>query len=500
MRSSLDKLAHISAYLYFALPFAVFVLGWLQWFVALPLILILTAALYFSYHANQSNFIKIDFIKNNKVIFICLGSIFIWTMLSGVGNIGMQTEDHHYRNAIFRDLVVYDWPVLYNVLELPASDPLQGQTTMLVYYMGYWLPSAVVGKVFGQQTANLFLFLWTFIGLTLVFYFLSRKFKQFSVKIVLILIFFGGLSIIGQYIDNQSIKLYYPRWAGDYVYSSNTWNFFYVFNQLIAPWLLISLIINDIPKKNIFFVYALCFLQGPFSFIGLLPYIIWYSLKDFSFGKILAHVKDFLSFQNIIASLIIVITSYLYFSSNQAASTFKIVPFSAKNYLLFVILEFGIIAAIIFNKYKTNSLYYLVVIMLLVIPFIQLGTGRDFVERVSIPSLFILMFLVIDYLYTMPSSWTKKALVICLLIGALAPVQKVVKSLTVTSLYYTFNSGITDGIKNEKLTKLSQKYKNKEILICDSLKTVNTKKNQYTSNFMGITSKSKFYQTIARKK
>ncbi len=502
MKFNVDKIAHIGAYFYLACPFLVFILGWLNLLIALPLLGIVLVALYLSYQSNKTDFIHLDFAKSKKIIIISLGLIFLWTLLSGVGGFGLQTEDHHYRNAIFRDLITYDWPVLYQVTELPATDPLQGQSTMLVYYMGFWLPAAVMGKLFGYTFANIFLFLWTFLGLSFILYFLWRKFKIFSYQIVLMLIFFGGLSIIGQYIDNQNIKIYYPRWAGDYVYSSNSWNFFYVFNQLIAPWLFVCLLLNQIPKKNIFFLYSLCFIQGPFSFLGLLPYIIWYTLKDFSFKDWLNQIKLFISFQNLVASITIVAVTYLYFSSNQAASIFKLVPFDLGNYLLFVLLEFGIMSAILFTKFKRNSLFYMVLAMLLLIPFVQLGTGRDFVERVSIPSLFIFMCFVIEYLFTMPNNWKKKILIGCILVGAIVPAQKIIKSAAVTAMYYTFNVDMVNNVaaKSKALNKLSLKYSKKDEMICDSIKTVNTIRNQYTANFMGITSKSSFYKLLARQK
>ena len=57
------------------------------------------------------------------------------------------------------------------------SSPERGPITMLVYYVGYWLPAALVGRILGWGVANFILFLWTWFGVLLTVLHLNLKLK-----------------------------------------------------------------------------------------------------------------------------------------------------------------------------------------------------------------------------------------------------------------------------------------------------------------------------------
>ena len=68
----------------------------------------------------------------------------------GAGGFGVGTYDWaNKHNLIFADLVRFSWPVVYHGEGTPSSG------LMLVYYVGYYLPAALVGKVMGWHAGNI---------------------------------------------------------------------------------------------------------------------------------------------------------------------------------------------------------------------------------------------------------------------------------------------------------------------------------------------------------
>jgi hypothetical protein len=66
--------------------------------------------------------------------------------------------------------------------------------------------------------------------------------------------------------------------------------------------------------------------------------------------------------------------------------------------LLFYILEFGIYAAFIGKKYRKDRLFRWILVTLIIIPFFQVGKGRDFCMNASLPGLFVLMVYTAKYI------------------------------------------------------------------------------------------------------
>ena len=162
-------------YLYLTIPFIIFCMGWLRLPIALPVIAVILWALWQLLSREQTT--QSESLPLRLTLYALLATG-LWAFLSGVGGYTFQNWDHHWRNAVLHDLITYHWPVIY-------SAPEHGPVKMLVYYVGYWLPSALVGKIFGWKTANFFLFLWTWLGVFLVTLHLSLKLKASLFKTAL---------------------------------------------------------------------------------------------------------------------------------------------------------------------------------------------------------------------------------------------------------------------------------------------------------------------------
>jgi len=234
------KYLHRITILYLIIPFIIFCMGWLRLSVAIPATAIILWATWLLLKQDSRAQLPIS---NSQFPFYLLLITGIWVLLSGVGGYTFQNWDHNWRNAVLHDLISYDWPVFY-------STPESGPVKMLVYYVGYWLPSALVGKLLGWQAANFFLFLWTWLGIFLVALHLASALKTSTVKAILLLIFFSGMDVLGTLFLSPEYPTLFPAvthleiWNGSLQYSSFTTQLFWVFNQSVPAWLCIAAIIT----------------------------------------------------------------------------------------------------------------------------------------------------------------------------------------------------------------------------------------------------------------
>ena len=139
---------------YLALPLLFFLFGWLQLAYALPMAAMLVCLLLKlgrDIGGGERQHARLPL----STLLICGIAALLWTGLSGAGGIGLQNGDYLKHNAILKTLILFEWPAA-----------LAGER-MLVYTIGYYLPAAAVGKLFGWAAANLALFAWTFTGVWL---------------------------------------------------------------------------------------------------------------------------------------------------------------------------------------------------------------------------------------------------------------------------------------------------------------------------------------------
>jgi hypothetical protein len=224
--------------LYLALPYAIFCIGWLQWYWALLAMGFLAVALM---ESTRFVFLATETASSSEVtplftlrhlLFLLLVSL-VWLTLSGIGGVGSQRGDWIKHESVLKDLIEYDWPVVYDYYASPVP---------LVYYLAYYLPAAVIGKIDGWGMAQVALFIWTFLGINLAmlwFWILVHKASYF---VLIIFIFFSGWDLFGRAIANSvgwSMNYWrsLERWSLDLEYSANTALLFWVPNQALAGWI-----------------------------------------------------------------------------------------------------------------------------------------------------------------------------------------------------------------------------------------------------------------------
>jgi len=425
-----DKNIEIASLVYIILPYLIFAIGWLK----LPVGIIFCGLIIFStilYSKNLNNtevFLKN---KNLKYFLITILILLIWCSISGLGGFGLQNNpDWEKNNAIFHDLFFNNWAVHY-------------QDYSLVYYLGFYLPTGLIMKLFGWNIGYLFSFAWGFGGLVLVLYWIKRLSGNFSPLITLLFVFFSGLDILGLLTKfsllNDTYMLEFFKntkciewWAGFFQYSSTTTTLFWVPQYAFQGWLLTGLILHNIKNRtsceNLLFLWALCLFGVPFIFVVLIPII--------AAGVYLNKGKKLFSFQNTICTPAIIFIFGTYFSSRIFKDPSG---FMGSNlnfnyifvYILFIIFEFGLYAIILNKFFQKDLIWKTTVSSLILLPLFKFGGGNDLVMRGSAALLFIFFIYLIKFLFGEEKAKLRKIFVIILLmIGAFTPLLEISRSIT----------------------------------------------------------------------
>ena len=405
-----NKLFKALSYGYILLPIIIFFLGWLKFWLAIPLCIALLIIFLRIIHNEQSELLLSNRLSFQNLIPV-IALILLWVYFSGIGGLVFQNKDHWWRNEIFNLLVTEDWPVI-------SGD--RG----LIYYIGFWLPSAVIGKIFGLNAGYLFQILWAALGIFLVWYLMCNHLKRISVKPLLGLIFFSGLDIVGcllLQVDFSSLEHFmHIEWWSGFQFSSFTTQLFWVFNQAIYAWVLTLLMMHQRSNHHIILIWSCGLLTCTLPFAGMLPFLIYQIVKN-TYVKFhanrekpnagwlnnichLCRNSELFTCENILGGGCIGIICFLYEIGNISANNSGNPIHYTKGYLflyvLFMLIEVGLYAFVIYPYQKQNALYWLCLIVLAVCPLIHIGSGQDFCMRASIPALLVFMLLFFD-------SWKK---------------------------------------------------------------------------------------------
>lgn len=481
----------ISSYLYLLLPVIIFLVGWIKLEISIPIcIIILICLLKMKKNLNKNE--NYEIITKKKMLFVFL-IILVFCILAGQGGLFYQSNDHHWRNAILRDLIKFDWPVYY-----------ENSNCYLDYYIGHWMVPASIAKCFisvsescAWQVGNVVMLLWSTLGVGIAFLWIVNLLKKKNSKNIflalLIFIFFSGLDAIGALSFNKEIFSFFhiEWWAGYFQFSSITTQLFWVFNQSIVAWIITMMFFNEKSVKNYLLLIILYLPYAPFPFIGAIPLFacngIKYLIESIKNKKTIEFFKDVFSLQNIVALLLILPIYYLYYNTNSATSSNGIVLIrdimtteGIALLISFWILEIGIYGILIYEEYKKDALFWVSFLSLIIIPLFSIGGALDFAMRGSIPCLTICMFYVIDFLINKCKrekiEITKNILVVLLIIGAVTPI-------------YEYSRGIKTVI-NEKNVRA----------VADDIITFSDKNPEEFANFLAESPQetSIFFKYIAK--
>ena len=172
-KANLDKAVIIISLLFVFFPIITFLWGWTKlWIASICTVGLILIAV------NIYREIKDEFtisIKNNMNFWIIsIIIITLWCLFSGIGKFSYQTGDFKARNAFFQDLCNMNWPIVLDMSKQPVN--IQNlfvgvKSTNLVYYFTWWLPVALVVKIFklSSLAGNILLVSYAIIEVFLIY-------------------------------------------------------------------------------------------------------------------------------------------------------------------------------------------------------------------------------------------------------------------------------------------------------------------------------------------
>jgi hypothetical protein len=273
-----------------ALPVLVFIVGWLRTPIAVLLSVALgVAAAALVRDGGQGDAVATGSSRVSLVtMFAALIPITAAVLLSGVGGFGPRNWDWVKHDAVLRDLIVQPWPVRYLT---------EDGATGLTYYVAYYLPAAVVGKVAGWTAANLALAATSLLGAVLAVLWVVVLARGAPLLCGVVFALFSGMDVLGAALraagglDLAAVfgNLHLEWWSGHWQYSSNVSLLYYAPHQALAAWLLTALTIDGIEgeggRVSILAVAAVGLLWSPFVVLGLLPLLVAIAVRP---GRIAA--------------------------------------------------------------------------------------------------------------------------------------------------------------------------------------------------------------------
>lgn len=334
----INRITLVLVHIYLLLPILIFCIGWCRWYIGIAASCVIVAAAYLSMY----EYIIVKPTVNSSLIIgkktickflIAIMIIALWVILSGIGGYVWQNDDHLYRNTIFNIIVAEDWPI---VRQLTTDSIVQERG--LTYYIGFWLPAGVIGKIFGLEAGYAFQCIWAIVGIGLVYGLICIWRKKVSLWPLFIFIFFSGMDIIGSLCSEMSVAALWgtehlERWPGIYQYSSMTTQLFWVFNQAIPAWLACVLLFLQPNSRNCVFIWVSIMLTSTLPFIGLLPYIVYICCVGdkpiHQYNSIKEWIKErwhrFGSIPNIAGGGLIGILFFLYFCHNASGGMWQMI-------------------------------------------------------------------------------------------------------------------------------------------------------------------------------
>ena len=384
---------------YLAIPLVLFLVGWTRW----PIAAGIGAALVW-WFVRQVRDREIDHgdrdvaVPWSAVIGIVVVAV-LWMALSGIGGFGYQNYDYEKHNAVLRALIDEPWPVAIPTHDGPA---------MLVYYVGYYLVPAAIGKLVGWHASMAVVVVWSLIGILLTLCWVGVLTRTMRTWTLVVFVLWGGLSLIGHVMfhdmagtpGNWNVE----NWTRMFLFNANTTHLFWAPQHGIVGWLATSIVIHEHRTEGALhtgpWLVALALMWSPFIAVGIAPLLAVSMLRALrAKGRI-----PWLWWLPPIAIGLVLSAFYLSIIT-PIPHGFAPVLFGTKFlqvWGLFCVLEFGLWVMVLRHR---PPLWITSVVVLAVLPLVKYGHFGDLVIRSSLPSLFVICIAVAGELGTRVRSW-----------------------------------------------------------------------------------------------
>ena len=320
-------LSHRLSIVYLAAPVVVWLVGWFEWWIGLPVAGLLVAGLWGGRALSGSWRISLSL-----PVLVSLLAALAWTLLTPVGGMwaNFVNEDLEGNFYILLEIGRGEWPTY-------VTDYLNDESPLLSYYLGFTMIPGLVGRWLGSSTLSWVLPLYTWIGLGLLIIVFTRGLSTLRALLIsiVVLVFFSGMEVL-QFVlhlglldawefifsrlrRNLLLHQFLPTTSRIYpTFISNTKNLWDTPQHFIASGLVTVIIIQS--RHQLRFaavsglVIAICLFWSPMSAIGLLPLA---AALVYING-----VKPFLKWPNLLATPPLIGLIALFLTNNDLPSHF----------------------------------------------------------------------------------------------------------------------------------------------------------------------------------
>ncbi len=463
---SVDTLT-ILALTYIALPNFCFLLGWLKLPYGIAGGLLLLISLW--QFASRQVVWRIEYSRLARMLISVVACA--WCIFGGAGHFTYANPDWIVRDAVYADLIYTPWPLAYGEAD--------GAPLLMRSAIGYFLPPAALTHLLGIQTADWILYLWTTLG-TGIFLLLLPLPQSAGIKLgiaLLVVIFFSGMDFLGIVLRYGDLPIFPLRleWWVPFSYTSLSGQLFWAPNHTLPIWISCALFYRhwanpDWPRLTVLLLPMLC-IWTPFAAIGLLPFMAlagarW--LKERNPLKItIAQWITAIALTVFLVRLMTIGVDHipaLPSKLNSPKHVHDTVQFLS-DYALFVLMEFGILALVLWRQSPpAPGLFLISVFALLVLPLYQFGPSNDSLLRLSVTPLLILlitsMSVIAKWLDSRHAPPLGLMLISLLLIGAHTPFNEIVRAASfrrnAPDYLVTFTESQNGGKPGHYIGKLSQ--------------------------------------------
>lgn len=389
---------------YLALPNLIFLFGWFRTSIAL---LLGAGMCYFVVAAFQSAPIRWRSAHSPAALLIVFATSCIWSAFGGGSHFMYANPDWYIRDAVLGDLINFGWPLHYFSTE--------GMPLILRSAIGFFLPPALFGKLFGLAHLDLAVYVWTIVGV-LIFLLLLPLPRRTGWRLALALIlvvFFSGMDFLGVVIATESMPIFPLRleWWVPLSYPSLTNQLLWAPNHCLPIWIATLLYFRHRHGAEFLRVMVatlpLTLIWTPFAVIGLLPFA-WFGTVDW----IRKFAWTTVPWRAIIVASVysLPIVAFLVFDIGHIHSGVATAPSatsisyplqgaSLHSYILFVSCEFLLLALVIAPHVReARPEFWLSIVILLALPLLRFGPSNDFGLRLSTTPLVFLLVICLQTL------------------------------------------------------------------------------------------------------
>ncbi|MCI4671573.1 MAG: VWA domain-containing protein [Bacteroidia bacterium] len=416
---------------YLGIPMLIFWWGWCHTWWALGLSLLLFWGMS-SMAKNRHSFV----IGAYELLGMAILALLL-AYLSGMGGFIPQQDDYLKHNQLWQDLVKFAWPIGYEY---------QGDVFALSYYLAYYLPPALLAKLFGQSSLGFFSFIWGYLGVLIVFCWLSKLLGRRTILLILIFCLFGGQDMLWRFLVELRyfwVEGHWGEWHWDEMglpyepglghklpthFGALCWAPQHFLPGVLAGAMILEESESKMASTSLPLVQALCLLWSPFVAIGMGLFVLqalWKRKKYY-----LNH------FWQLIPALLIGIFSAIFFLAHGELGEKGWIWTQSQDsnwpfYLVFfAMMKFLPLLGLLIWRNRLNAsdknLLGLGTATLILTMFYWMGHANDLYMRATLPAWFMLsVFLareLVDFEYRNVRKWL---LLLCFVGGSLVPISKI---------------------------------------------------------------------------